>query len=199
MSDSQQIKPEPTDFNSKRLKPNQGIIFMSLIRDNSSATFTHVGLSMEFVNDQDGGQGSLSFPAKFSGFGNAFPTNDGRKMTGGVMAYTLPAGHYHLKNYRMINSNPYFTQIWSAREDFDIPFTVRPGRATYLGEIEADGVHGKNLLGFNALAAAVFRISSNPGRDIPLFMKKYPGIDPSLIVTSPIEAGNVPVELVQIQ
>ncbi len=87
----------------------------------------------------------------------------------------------------------------SVRAVDDLSFTVRPGRATYLGEIEAIGLHGRSLLGFKVLAATVFRISSNPGRDIPLFTRKYPDFDPSLIVTSPIKAGNVPVELVQIQ
>lgn len=183
-----------TDFNSSKFKANEGIVFLSLAQEKSR--FYGASYSFYFKNDADGGTGNVGFNTILLDSGNENLADSGDPVRGSVKAYTLPAGKYRFYSFSIVQGQYGGYSSWEPNEDFSIPFTVRPGRATYLGRITMIPVGGRNIFGVPMLAGGVFEISSHPRRDLALFSGKYPGIDPGLIVKNQLRSGNVPSEII---
>ncbi|GKX34557.1 MAG: hypothetical protein MnENMB40S_21750 [Rhizobiaceae bacterium MnEN-MB40S] len=184
----------PVDFSSNSLKPNEGFVFMSLVQGqhwNVNAIY-----SFYFRNEADGGIGKITYTPGLLGNEKTI-RNKAANEKGTVKSYTLPAGQYHFYKFSIIQGQYGGYRDWEPREEFSIPFTVRPGRATYIGEITMSPVIGRSLFGLPVLAGGVFTISSNPGRDIPLFTEKFPKINPQIIVQDPMRSGDAPPEIVR--
>jgi hypothetical protein len=105
--------------------------------------------------------------------------------TGIVDVRRLPPGEYEIFNFRVFYNGGNVQKHFSSKTDFSIPFSIRPGRATYIGEFIAVGVQGENIFGFSIPDGAYFTVSNRGERDIAIARQKYPGLGrcraPSLI------------------
>jgi hypothetical protein len=86
-----------------------------------------------------------------------------RKESGIVDVRRLPPGDYEVYNFE-IRWEGGDTQ--TAEAGFSIPFSIAPGRATYVG----------NFMAVEAAGGAYFVLSDEASRDIPIARKKEPGL-----------------------
>jgi hypothetical protein len=91
---------------------------------------------------------------------------------GVVLLASLPAGRYELYDFEVFLTTGMFEKSFFSKQDFSIPFEVKPGRAVYLGNYQANRVDGKNRLGLPALAGAVFVVESRMPQDLGLVRKR---------------------------
>jgi hypothetical protein len=96
---------------------------------------------------------------------------------GGVFVIALKPGNYEFHNvhfhYNVFLGHRYI----SARQDFSIPFTVKPGRALYVGELTARTAWDRSSNPLNHIAAAGFFTRSNKfERDQALLETAHPEI-----------------------
>lgn len=92
---------------------------------------------------------------------------------GFVAATLLPAGRYEVY---------FFTNIcrgtaYYAAEEFSIPLEIKPGVATYIGEIVYKHRFYENFAGVTAPNAPDIEFRMDPNRDLPLLRSKYSFID----------------------
>ncbi|HEY5237284.1 MAG TPA: hypothetical protein VIJ62_02795 [Rhizomicrobium sp.] len=69
-------------------------------------------------------------------------------------------------NHSMIDPGP----------DFSVPFTIRPGRAVYIGDFKAIGSTGKSLIGIDMPAGVRFVVADHGARDIEIAKRKDPNL-----------------------
>lgn len=91
---------------------------------------------------------------------------------GRVFAFELPAGEY--KFYRILLEGDWFWRI-------SMPFTVLPGRITYLGNIHIQAQENElsigNLFSGKARFTSKFGIRDMRERDLELLEKKHPNLE----------------------
>jgi hypothetical protein len=95
--------------------------------------------------------------------------------TGKVQVQHLPPGDYEVYSYFFGG-----TMGYSPRHAFSIPFTIRPGQATYIGNFARSpslGTPMESRLG----ALGYFVISDQHERDITIARKKVPDLPPVTI------------------
>jgi hypothetical protein len=78
---------------------------------------------------------------------------------GVVLVQSLPPGEYEIYNFDIFFNAGTVQNNYSSRAEFSIPFTVKPGEMTYLGNYQANRLTGKNFLGLSLPAGAVFVVS----------------------------------------
>lgn len=92
---------------------------------------------------------------------------------GFVAATLLPAGRYEIYFFSSIcRGTSYY-----APEEFSIPFEIKPGVATYVGEIVYKHRFYKNFAGVTAPNAPEITFRMESIRDLPLLRSKYSFID----------------------
>lgn len=113
------------------------------------------------------------------------PDFEGRE-TGHVIIRRLPPGRYAITNFGFSGQIPGVGGIdWSAAKPFEIPFSIKPGQATYIGSFMRSPSFGTSLqpqLG----AAGFFVIADRSNRDLPIALRKN-----SLLPSAIIEVSNV--------
>lgn len=94
--------------------------------------------------------------------------------TGHVVVRRLPPGSYQVDKFFFAGSNLAGTSYsWSSAVPFSLPFTIRPGEATYIGSFMRSPSLGTPLqpvLG----AAGFFVVANRADRDLPLARAKLP-------------------------
>lgn len=118
-------------------------------------------------------RGDVGFKSKFgSDEGLDFEIEEG---AGYVFAIPLPAGSYHFYNYWIwMNGGSPASDYWKAKRDFAIPFEIRAGEATYIGEVVANHHFERSLLGIYIPHGAELVGSDRSDRDEALLAEKYP-------------------------
>lgn len=106
---------------------------------------------------------------------------------GSVFILDLPAGQYEFYDVQFYYNNGTYSNSYSAREEFSIPFSVEANRAAYLGSFVAHGVWGKNIFFISIPAGGYFKISDQFERDKGLVAALRPeipanSIQPRLLV-----------------
>jgi hypothetical protein len=91
--------------------------------------------------------------------------------TGVVDVVRLPPGDYDLFNFNLalVGSRG---KRFGAKRDFSVPFTVRAGAGTYIGEFVAVGIRGPDGLP----GGAFFVVSNMADRDIQIAKRKEPAL-----------------------
>jgi hypothetical protein len=102
---------------------------------------------------------------------------------GGVFAFNLPAGQYVFHNFTLYESNGVFSQYWGSKQDYAIPFEVRPNATNYVGEIKLDPMTGKSLFGIPVHTGGVWLISDQQARDLELLRKLRPEVPLTNVVS----------------
>ena len=91
---------------------------------------------------------------------------------GFVFALELPVGDYYLHQYNAKCGNAtFFTP-----EDFRIEFSVRPGTATYIGEIRYKHQFTKNMFGAMKPDGVEMTFLNAEERDMAVIRAKYPAV-----------------------
>jgi len=116
-----------------------------------------------------------SLSLRFGTFGEGpkadFNLPDGR---GYQFVIPLPAGDYQFYGYFISHTDAMGSTMWSNREPFDIPFKIRAGEVTYVGEICAVQRLGKNVFGITLPSGANWVILAAGERDRPLLEAAHP-------------------------
>ena len=66
------------------------------------------------------------------------------------------------------------TKNFGSKQNFSIPFTVKPGKVSYLGNYQANGIWGENMFGMSLAAGAVFVVSNRSESEVALARNKEP-------------------------
>jgi hypothetical protein len=102
--------------------------------------------------------------------------------TGRVFVRRLPPGNYEVHGFRFAG-----TRQFRSRRPFSIPFTIRPGQATYIGNFARAPSLGTPLqrtLG----AVGFFVISDRSERDVALARGRFPELPPVTVEVTDVTA-----------
>ena len=87
---------------------------------------------------------------------------------GVVLVHSLPPGEYEIYNFDIHFNGGTVQNHYGSRTEFSIPFSVKPGQATYLGNYQANGLTGKNFVGLSLPAGAVFLVTDRLKSELPI-------------------------------
>jgi len=104
--------------------------------------------------------------------GRTIRTDFGRDIFGVVFAVDLPAGEYVLTRWHLDGNTTSLNII--SKNARELPFDIRSGRATYVGNLDMKIGVGKNMLNMDVLADAGMVFSDQHERDILILLKKFP-------------------------
>jgi len=94
---------------------------------------------------------------------------------GAVQVLELSAGEWEVRSFRVMAGQMTF---WP-KNDFSIPFTIRPERATYIGDFHPIGCLYKGpLLGVTMAGPVRLLITDKSARDIPIAQSKKADLGP---------------------
>jgi hypothetical protein len=82
-----------------------------------------------------------------------------------VLVKSLPPGEYEIYNFDV---TPFGSTNYSSRYNFSIPFSVKAGQTTYIGNYQANKLTTKNLLGLSEPAGAFFVVSDRMQTELPI-------------------------------
>lgn len=86
--------------------------------------------------------------------------------TGVVNVRGLAPGKYEIFNIDIFFNNGFNQTNFYLDDDISIPFTVRPGAVTYLGNFQANQLTGENIFGMPLPAGAYFVVTDRESEDI---------------------------------
>lgn len=92
-------------------------------------------------------------------FSSKKPDYQNSQETGVVLVKSLPAGKYEIFNFNIFLNMGMTQTNFSSKEPFSIPFTVKAGQVTYLGNYQANKLTAKNTFGMEIPSGAAFAIS----------------------------------------
>lgn len=103
---------------------------------------------------------------------NAFysrkPDYESADESGVVIVDTLPPGHYEMFNFDVFLNAGMIQNNYSSRVPFSIPFEIKAGAITYLGNYQAHRLTGKNVFGMTIAAGAVFVVTDRQVKELAL-------------------------------
>ena len=100
----------------------------------------------------------------------------------------LKAGDWELYTFQ-VNAHG---ERWKPDEIFSIPFTIREGRATYIGDFQPMGATVNGVLTDSA-GPPRFVVTDRSARDIPVATAKTPGMGPVDVNIPNVDAMNNPL------
>ena len=97
--------------------------------------------------------------------------------TGTVFAISLPEGKYEFYQYFLHQNSGNIQATYQATSEFSIPFEVRAGRATYVGEVRAVNLFAKNMFGIKLADGARWEMHDAFARDEPILKTRFPVLE----------------------
>lgn len=110
--------------------------------------------------------------------------------SGVVEVVKLPPGEYEFFNFNVYFANGMFQRHWWSKQDFSIPFTIKPGEATYAGCFRAEEISEvRNSFHHDG---AYFVLNNQQQRDLALAQRKKldPQIKVNVEIADPERVGN---------
>jgi hypothetical protein len=98
--------------------------------------------------------------------------------TGIVDVRRMPPGDYEIFNFSLFYNAGNVQKFFSSKQEFSIPFSIRPGSTTYIGEYLVAGLFGRNIFGMPIAGGGYFIISNKSERDIAVAKRKQPALGP---------------------
>ena len=97
----------------------------------------------------------------------------------GILAIIeLPAGNYAFESWTFLNG----TGAEFRPTDFGShPFQIKPGRATYVGQIDMANRTGKNVFGGEVASGPIVEFRDATQRDLAVLTRKFPSITPAQV------------------
>jgi hypothetical protein len=167
--------------------PDAGVLVTSL-GAKTGTVYNGYNLFYRMKNRSPDGDGTIWWGQANILEGRKLDIDNGGE-TGIVDVRRLPPGEYEIFNFRVFYNGGNVQKNFSSKQDFSIPFSIRPGRTTYIGEFIAVGVQGQNIFGFSILDGAYFTVADRRERDITIARQKHPNlgevqsavVDPKLV------------------
>jgi hypothetical protein len=92
--------------------------------------------------------------------------------SGVVLVESLPPGDYEIYNFDVFYNGGTIQKNFGSKTDVSIPFSVKPGTTTYLGNYQANKLIGQNVLGMPLPAGARFIVSDRLASELPIAQAK---------------------------
>jgi len=144
-----------------------------------------------FFRKRDGSYSGKVFWGQANMFEDRKLDFEGGGKAGIVDVTRVPPGDYEIFNFQIFYNAGTAQQWFSSKQDFSIPFKIRRGGGTYVGEFIAVGVKGKNFFGMEIPAGGYFEVSSRAERDIAIAKRKEPALrDVASAVANVRSVGN---------
>jgi hypothetical protein len=99
---------------------------------------------------------------------------------GGVATIRLRPGQYEFYSFAVQNDDRGYTPRFA----YSIPFTIEPGKVTYLGQFLTLGVLKDGVFGAAVLGEPYFVISNQQTRDLTLATKKTPELVGASVISA---------------
>ena len=93
-----------------------------------------------------------------------------------VWVVPLAPGEYEFYDFEIWSDNGIVRNRFSPREKFSVPFTIKAGTSTYLGDFRAMALSGRNIVGFPVEGGAYFMISDQSDRDLNIAKAHDPAV-----------------------
>lgn len=106
-----------------------------------------------------------------------------------VLAVPVPAGNYAVSSWNMIGQALTTTVSVRNRLPFKAPFEVKPGQATYIGQVNALSLVGKNFIGVPVFSRGMVIVRDEFDKDQSRIAKTYPTIRKETIRRSNVPAA----------
>lgn len=93
--------------------------------------------------------------------------------------FAIPAkpGNYVFSRYGLHDFDGVFYSTYRNAIDMNLPFTVKAGQVTYIGEFTPTRISGKSPLGFPITVGGKLEVDDNRKHDIPLLREKHPSLN----------------------
>ncbi len=105
-----------------------------------------------------------------------------RRDMSSVIIKQLPPGAYEVFNFSVSMSNGFTSTTWRLPQDVSARFQLKPNSSIYIGEFEAVGMSGPNLIGIPVPAGARFVVNDESERDLEIALRKDPYIRPEISI-----------------
>ncbi len=112
---------------------------------------------------------------------------------GVVLVKDLPPGKYEIFDVDNFYNTGYVQKNFWLKSPVSIPFEIKPGAATYIGEFKAFPVFGNNVFGLPIPAGVRFVVSDQSARDLPIARQKNPNVGEVQIAIPDVDSLNNPV------
>jgi hypothetical protein len=129
-----------------------------------------------FFRKRDGSYSGKVFWGQANMFEDRKLDFEGGGKAGIVDVTRIPPGDYELFNFQIFYNAGTAQKWFSSKQDFSIPFKIRQGGGTYIGEFIAVGVKGQNFFGIEIPAGGYFVVSNKAERDIAIAKRKEPAL-----------------------
>ena len=144
-----------------------GQVVLGLGALNAGAAYSSYDLRFRRVDSAqaDAAVGNFTYLSN-NVFSSKKPDYQDSKETGVVLVKSLPAGKYEIYNFNIFLNMGMTQSNFSSRVPFSIPFTVKAGQVTYLGNYQANKLTAKNAFGLEIPAGAVFAVSQRQTTEV---------------------------------
>ena len=102
-------------------------------------------------------------------YGGDFEDSEGE-----IFVVELEPGKYEFYSWFLVQGT--YTYI-TPKKAFSVPFEVKQGTATYIGELNMDVIYGANFIGMGVVSGVDLRRKDSYERDILVLKKNYPNFD----------------------
>lgn len=141
--------------------PDAGKVVLGM---GAAAGTSYSSYSLFFRKRVVSANGEKAAVAKFSYLQNSIffkqaPDYQSPLEAGVILVHSLPPGDYEIFNFDIHYDGGAIQKNFGSRVDFSIPFSVKPGKATYLGNYQANKLTGKNFLGITLPLGAFFVVT----------------------------------------
>jgi hypothetical protein len=174
------------------VKPGTGGLVFGSIGTSGDGRLSSFSLRFRAVGSKEEGQFTYRMNP-IHAMDDRADFNDETK--GAVFSVRLPPGDYQLFNMRLYESHGQYGDVtFTSKEDFPITFSVKEGKAVYLGEYLVHRLSGKNIFFLPATAGGYFVVSDKLDRDLAVVEKRGETVPRDSIenMVSPILAADVP-------
>jgi hypothetical protein len=120
------------------------------------------------------GGGAASFMAQHSPLISEPPDDFEGAEHGRVLVQPLKPGNYEFDNVSIFRNGYPVQWTFHARENFSLPFTIKPGVATYVGDFEAHGFNSGTFMLLPKPGGAYFVVTDKSARDAPIARSRLP-------------------------
>lgn len=149
----------------------------------------YVDYSLKYMNAVGGGGGSITYYPYYPASNQRPADFKNSTGSGDIETVAMQPGTYDLYNFEMSVFYEVGLETFKVRDDFFIPFTIRAGEATYLGQYMTSGTtDGKDILSGTPIpAGAILLVSDQKDFDVSVAHTpalKIPGLPGNVTVVN---------------
>ncbi len=89
----------------------------------------------------------------------------------------LPVGEYEFYNVHFYDNDLLIAASYHAKKPFSLPFVIKTGTVTYVGQLLSHGDNGENVFGMDVTDGGFFTYTDESKRDFSLLRNKHNEFD----------------------